>query len=70
MGLLDAQPTTDVPLLVKTIKDWVFYDNFRFWLTVVPAFFFALKSATISTEKRKQEKVNVKVTSAQESYAV
>jgi uncharacterized membrane protein len=51
MGLLDVQPTTDVPLLVKTIKDWVFYDKFRFWLTVVPAFFFALKAATVSNVK-------------------
>ncbi len=70
MGLLDVAPTTDVPLLIKTIKDWVFYDKFRFWLTVVPTFFFALKAATVSTEKRKAEKVNVKMPSAQESYAV
>jgi hypothetical protein len=70
MGLLDVAPTTDIPLLIKTIKDWVFYDKFRFWLTVVPTFFFALKAATVSTEKRKAEKVNVKMPSAQESYAV
>ena len=70
MGLLDVAPTTDIPLLIKTIKDWVFYDKFRFWLTVVPTFFFALKAATVSTEKRKAEKVNVKMLSAQESYAV
>jgi hypothetical protein len=34
----------------------VFYDKFRFWLTVVPTFFFALKAATVSTKKEKQKK--------------
>ncbi len=45
-------------------------DKFRFWLTVVPAFFFALKAATVSIEKRKEEKVIVKKVSAQEAYTV
>ena len=70
MGLLDVPPTTDIPLLVNTIKEWILMDKFRFWLTVIPAFFFALKSATVLTEKRNEEIADVKMTSAQPGYAV
>jgi hypothetical protein len=59
MGLFAEPPSTDLPLLIQTIKQWIFADKFRFWLTVVPAFFFALKAASVSLIKAKQKKVNV-----------
>ena len=69
MGLFDAPPTTDLPLLIETIKEWVFMDKFRFWLLVVPAFFFALKATTVSNEKRAVAPFRQKVL-PEESYAV
>ena len=51
MGLFGEPPTTDISLLVTTIHQWIFADHFRFWLTVVPCFLFALKSATVSASK-------------------
>ncbi len=68
MGLIDVPPTTDVTLLVKTIQEWIFMDKFRFWLTVVPAFFLALKAATVSTGK-KTDKVITEREPALSSYA-
>ncbi len=70
MGLFGEPPSTNTTLLIQTLKDWVFMDKLRFCLTIVPAFFFALKAATVSTEKRKEEKVNVKTPTAHASYAV
>ncbi|HEX8332732.1 MAG TPA: DUF4149 domain-containing protein [Segetibacter sp.] len=69
MGLFDVPPTTDLPLLIETIKEWVFMDKFRFWLLVVPAFFFALKATAVSNEKRVVTPVRKKAL-PEESYAV
>jgi hypothetical protein len=54
MGLIDHNPSTDVALLTQTIREWVTADQFRFWLTIVPPFFFALKAATISLKQSSQ----------------
>jgi hypothetical protein len=69
MGLFGQPPTTDVGLLILTIKQWVFADHFRFWLTVVPAFFFALKAATVTTP-RKTEKAIIDKVAVESSHAV
>jgi hypothetical protein len=34
-------------------------DKFRFWLTVVPAFFFALKAASVTLKKEERTKTEV-----------
>lgn len=47
MGLLNHQPSADLALLSKTIKAWTLADQLRFWILLVPGFFFALKAATI-----------------------
>ncbi len=59
IGLFGEAPTTDTALLIQTIKEWLFMDKFRFGLTVVPAFFFALKAASVSLIRTKQPKVTV-----------
>ncbi len=59
MGLLGEAPTADSQLLIQTIKEWIFMDKFRFWLTVVPAFFFALKAASVTLKKEERTKTEV-----------
>jgi hypothetical protein len=68
MGLLGEPPTTDLNLLALTIKEWVFMDKLRFWLIVVPAFFMAVKAATVSTA-RQTEKVVEEMAPARVSHA-
>ncbi len=57
MGLFGELPVADQALLIRTIKEWIFMDKFRFWLTVVPAFFFALKAATLSTARKTENPI-------------
>lgn len=59
MGLFGESPTKDAGLLIETIKQWIFADKFRFWLTVVPAFFFSLKAAATSSLRIKDKKPEI-----------
>ncbi len=53
MGIMDDQPSMHLELLTVTIKQWVSADYWRFWILIVPAFFFGLKAVTIPlTEDR------------------
>lgn len=47
MGLLDHVTTQDPELLARTINEWVFADEVRFALLVIPSFLFMLKALTI-----------------------
>lgn len=58
MGLFESAPTTNTVLLIQTIKQWIFADHFRFWLTVVPSFFFAVKAAMVSSERLQKVLLN------------
>jgi len=69
MGLFGEPPTTDMSLLIQTIKEWVFMDKFRFCLTLVPSFFLAIKAASVSTERKKEKPIIEKITAKRE-YAI
>ncbi len=51
---------TEIKSLLQDAPDeqGIFADKFRFWLMVVPAFFFALKAASISALKLRDKKIN------------
>lgn len=49
MGLIDGIPSADTALLTKTIQHWVVIDQLRFWILIVPAFFFCIKALTLQT---------------------
>ncbi|MEJ7611046.1 MAG: hypothetical protein WKF88_07695 [Ferruginibacter sp.] len=57
MGILDDKASTDLTLLTQTIKEWIITDKVRFWLTIVPAFFFALKAATVHPTESRQKSI-------------
>jgi hypothetical protein len=59
MGILDDKPSQDLNLLTQTIRQWTTTDVFRFWIFIVPAFFFALKAAVVPLKESLPEINNV-----------
>ena len=56
MGLTtNSQPAADLALLAATVKEWVFADQLRFWLLIIPSFFLTLKAATTPLSATKAE---------------
>ncbi len=46
MGIFDGNPSADLVLLTDTIRKWIVVDQLRFWLLVMPAYFFYVKAMT------------------------
>ena len=56
MGLTtNSQPAADLALLAATVKEWVFADQLRFWILIIPSFFLTLKAATTPLSATKAE---------------
>lgn len=55
MGITNNKPSEDLALLTQTIKEWIFADQLRFWIFIVPSFFFALKALSIPLSTNKSE---------------
>jgi len=51
-------PVKDLALLAKTVKEWTFGDQLRFWILIVPLFFVTLKAATIPVAANKGKREN------------
>lgn len=57
MGLIDDKTSGDLSLLKLTIKEWINADMLRFWILIVPAFFFGLKAVSDPSVKEKEETI-------------
>lgn len=55
MGITNNKPSEDLALLAQTIKEWIFADQLRFWLFIIPAFSFALKALSIPLSNDNRE---------------